>query len=84
LAQVGGDATGFSPPGVVSPQSCANEMTYLLPHAVCRCMQLTLMLLGGVLAVAALTLFLAGISMIAACIIGGVAFAAVIAWVVLL
>ena len=47
-------------------------------------MQLILMLLGGVVAVAALTLFLAGISMIAACIIGGVAFAAVIAWVVLL
>jgi hypothetical protein len=42
------------------------------------------MLIGGVLAVAALTLLLAGISVIAACVIGGAAFAAVIAWLAIM
>jgi membrane associated rhomboid family serine protease len=44
-------------------------------------MQTAIYFVAGVLAVAALVLFLAGISVIAAGVIGGVALAALIGWI---
>ena len=40
-----------------------------------------LLMLAAVVAVGALTVFLAGLSIIAACVVGGLAFAGLIAWV---